>query len=161
MRLPLILICSIAVSSFLEGCSSPGDAVRDSPSANSRSEAESVSGVCAPVTHEKGVIVFRGKYYRTTGPCIQLGNALGMPIIDAFEVVGVLEGDLKARGVLVRAMTEGGPSYPEGMVEGEAHTLRLTPSDGALRQLRENQDREGYTFLWIDGDEIEEQNARE
>ena len=155
MRWLFVLMCSIAVCSILGGCSSQQEVVRDSPSANPKDEAASAPEVAAPVKQENEVFLFQAKYYRTTGPCIQLGDALGMPIIDAFEVVEVLEGNLKAKSINVRAMTEGGSTYPKEMAEGKIYTLRLTPSERTTKQLRENQ-KEGYMFLWIDGDEIEE-----
>ena len=95
------------------------------------------------------------KYYKTTGPCIQLGDALGMPIIDAFEVVDVL----KAKSINVRAMTEGGSSYPKNLVEGTIYTLRLMPSATTTEQLQENEKEDEGTFPWINGNEIEEIQA--
>ena len=156
MRVLAMLICSIAVGPFLGGCSSHDELVSDSSSPNGNHEAERVSEVYFLDVREKEVLVFRGKYYQTTGPCIQLGDSLGMPIIDAFEVVEVVEGALKAKHVNVRAMTEGGSSYPKEMAVGKIYTLRLTLADETSTQLRENESK-GYTFLWIDGDEIEEQ----
>ena len=159
MRFLSILICSMAVGSFLGGCSSQDEVVTNSRSSNKKIDPERAPQVSAPEMNRKQVIVFRGKYYKTTGPCIQLGDALGMPMIDAFEVAEVLEGNLKAKTIDVRAMTEGGSSYPKEMVEGKIYTLRLTPSDKTTKQLRENENKEDDTFLWIDGDEIEEQKA--
>lgn len=111
------------------------------------------------VTEARDAFVFRAKYYQTTGPCIELGEGRrGTPFIDAFEVVEVLEGDIKAKHVHVRAMSEGGSRYPTELAEGKIYTLRLVPSVETSRQLRENE-KKGATVLWIDGDEIEEQKA--
>lgn len=162
IRFVSILMCAIAVGYFLAGCSSQVGVGRDSPSAVVETVAASESASSAPVTRKKDVLVFRAKYYQTTGPCIQLGdNALGMPIIDAFEVVEVLEGNFKANTINVHSMSEGGSSYPRNMAEGETYTLRLTPSEETPKQLHEKQNKEGDTFLWIDGDEIEEQQPTE
>ena len=159
MRFLSVLIYTTAIGCFLAGCSSQDEVVRDPPSAGIQNESGSVSEVPAPDTQEREVLVFRGKYYKTTGPCIQLGDALGMPIIDAFDVVEVLEGNLKAKTIDVRAMTEGGSSYPKEMEEGKIYTLRLKPSVETSEQLRENENKTDDTFLWVDGDEIEEQKA--
>ena len=159
MRRLLVLMCMIAVGSLVEGCSSQSRVDGDAASADANKDTKTATEVAAPVTPGKEVFVFRAKYYQTTGPCIQLDEEhLGMPIIDAFEVVEVLEGDMKAKYVNVQAMTEGGSRYPTELAEGEIYTLRLVPSVDTSRQLRES-NQEGVTFLWIDGDEIEKQKA--
>src|SRR5262245_16730869 len=66
-----------------------------------RSPAE---GVPAP---EDGV-VFRGKYYRTKGPCIQIGDSLAMPVVEGFEVLGVDRGELSAKRIQVHPLTGSG-----------------------------------------------------
>lgn len=118
-----------------------------------------MSEVSGPIAKANQAIVFRAKYYKTTGPCIQFGDAIGMPIIDAFKVVDVLKGNLKATSINVRAMSEGGSSYPKNLAEGTIYTLRLTPSATTTNQLQENEKEEGATFFWINGNEIEEFQA--
>ena len=109
MRWTLLLICSIGVSSLPGSCVSQKEVATKSHSSGAKNETETKRENVTLVTDERDAFVFRGKYYQTTGPCIQLGEGrLGMPIIDAFEVVEVLEGDIKAKYVNVRAMTEGG-----------------------------------------------------
>ena len=158
MQRCVVLACLLTAGSFLSGCSSRSEVDRDSPSANATNEATRDREVAAPVTPEAEVFVFRAKYHQTTGPCIPIGDALGMPIIDAFQVVEVLNGDLGAKSIHVRAMTEGGSAYPKEMATGKIYTLRLTPSDATAEQLREFRN-EGVTTVWINGDEIEEQKA--
>ena len=145
MRSILLLICSMVVGYILGGCSRQNEIVTNEPKLVTPDEAEAV--------------VIRAKYYQTTGPCIELGDdLLGMPIIDAFQVVEVLDGDFTAKSINVRARTELGGTYPKDMEEGKIYTLRLTPSEGTIKQLRENQTK-GHTYLWMDGDEIEEQKS--
>ena len=149
----------MAVGSFLGGCSSRDDVTGDPPSGTVENAGEGVSAASSPDTREEEAIVFLGKYYQTNGPCIQFDDAIAMPIIDAFEVVEVLEGNPNVKHVSVRAMTEGGSSYPKDMAEGEIYTLRLTPSAETSERLREAGSEEGFANLWVDGDEIEEQKA--
>jgi hypothetical protein len=159
MRWTLFLICSIGTCSLPGGCVSREEVATKSHSSGAEDETEPRRENVAIGSDKREAFVFRGKYYKTTGPCIDLGaGRLGMPFIDAFEVVEVLEGDLKAKHVVVRAMTEGGSRYPTGLAEGETRTLRLVPSAETSRLLREK-GKEGITFLWIDGDEIEEQEV--
>lgn len=157
-----ILTCVMAVGTSLVGCAQQEEVAKESPPASFEGEptAQTASEVSAPGPQQNEVLVFRGKYYKTTGPCIQLGNTLAMPIIDAFEVVEVLAGNLKAKSIDVRAMSGGGSSYPQDLAEGKVYTLRLTPSAGTSKQLRKNENKEGLTFLWVDGDEIEEQKTK-
>mgnify|MGYP000917360061 CR=1 FL=1 len=104
MRWTLLLICSIGVSSLPGGCVSREEVATESRSSGTEDETESKQENVAIVSDERPTIVFRGKYCQTTGPCIDLGGGrLGMPFIDAFEVVEVLAGDLKAKHVVVRA----------------------------------------------------------
>jgi len=96
MRSLLLLICSMVVGSILGGCSPQNELVRDASTPNSNKGTESEPKLVAPDRNKMEAFVIRAKYYQTTGPCIELGDdLLGMPIIDAFEVVEVLNGDLK------------------------------------------------------------------
>jgi hypothetical protein len=149
-------MCLLVVSSILGGCSLQNEVVSDVSKPDSNEGTESEPKLVTP--DESEVFVIRAKYYQTTGPCIEIGDTLAMPVIDAFEVVEVLNGDLKVESINVLAMTEGGSTYPKEMEEGKVYTLRLTPSERTTKQLRENQ-KKGRAFLWIDGDEIEEQGA--
>jgi hypothetical protein len=108
-----------------------------------------------PVKQEKEVFVFRAKYFQTKGPCIKIGNAIAMPVIDAFEVVEVVKGNLKAKSILVRPFTRGGSAYPQKLTEGKVYTLRLTLSERTKQKLQEN-DQNGTTYVGIDGDQLEE-----
>ena len=84
-----------------------------------------MSAASSPDTPEEEAIVFLGKYCQTNSPCIQFDDAIAMPIIDAFEVVEVLEGNPNVEHVSVRAMTEGGRPYPKDMAEGEMLHLAI------------------------------------
>ena len=108
------------------------------------------------VKREKDVFVFRARYCRTRGLCIQIGNSWGMPAVDAFEVIEALKGDLKARSIEVRPLSSGGSGYPKELVEGKVYTLRLTPSDRTKQQFRENK-KDGSAYIVVDGDELKEQ----
>lgn len=50
------------------------------------------------------------------------------------------------------------PSYTKEIAEGKVYTLRLEPPESTLKQFRENK-QECLTFLWINGNEIEELKA--
>jgi hypothetical protein len=77
-----------------------------------------------------------------------------MPAADAFEIVKVVRGNLAASFFTVRPLTAHGPAYPRDLADGKTYTLRLKVSRDSLHQLRENE-REGYSFLWLDADEVE------
>ena len=98
--------------------------------------------------------VIRARYYRTKGPCVRMGDSWAMPVIDGFEVVEVVKGVLKAKSIEVRPFT-GGATYPKELAEDKIFTLRLTPSEHTNQQVRENA-KEGYSYIWINGDELEE-----
>jgi hypothetical protein len=154
-RLLISLACSTAAVSFLVGCSpQPGIALDSTPEGEPATKAPDVS----PVKPEKEVFIFRARYYHTKGPCIQIGNDIAMPVVDAFEVIEVVQGDLHAETIKVQPLSAGGSGYPKELVEGKTYTLRLTPSERTKEQLRENQQK-GYSWIWADGHEIEEQKA--
>src|SRR5262245_42755128 len=50
---------------------------------------------------EQEVIVFKGKYFSTRGPCVSFGGGHAISICDAFEVTEVLEGKLAVNEVVV------------------------------------------------------------
>jgi hypothetical protein len=153
-----LLTYSAAACFFVAGCSSQQEAANALPSGKSQQLQTKVAGVAELPKQERDVFVFRAKYYQGKGPCIKIGDSLAMPAIDAFEIVEVLQGDLIAKNVDVRAMTQGGPSYPKKLAEGKTYTLRLRPSEKTKQQMQENR-KEGFTFLWVDGDELEEHMA--
>jgi hypothetical protein len=159
MRSTLLLICSICVSSICSGCISQQDAAATPQSPARENEAVPERHSMDRSTENGEPIVFRGVYRPSTGPCIELGEGrLGMPFIDTFEVVEVLEGDLATKNVHVRAMTEGGPRYPTELAADKIYTLRFVPSAETSEQMRELEKEDGR-FLWIDGNEIEEYEA--
>jgi hypothetical protein len=149
-----LLICSTATFSLVCGCSSQQEVPRDLPVTDEK-PGPTPQQVVAPAKQQKEVFVFQAKYYQTKGPCIRVGDALVMPAIDAFEVTKKVQGEFKPKHVLVRALTGGGPRYPKELVVEKVYTLRLTPSERTRQQLRENEN-EGYSYVAIDGDEIEE-----
>jgi hypothetical protein len=144
----------LAVFSFLGGCSSQQEVAGDSPSANEKGTV-TAQEAATPAKQRTEAFVFRAKYYQTKGPCIQIGDTFAMPAVDAFEVVERVKGDLKAKCITVRALTGGGPAYPKKLAEGKVYTLRLSPSERTKQQLRGNE-KEGYSYVVVDGDEIEE-----
>jgi hypothetical protein len=173
MRRPvMVLLCSAAVFAFLSGCNSQLDVASESSPAKEQEQAKDKEGLVpvdqeqaaqepptgkkvVPVEQDKETFVFRAKYYRTKGPCIRIGNGWAMPLVDAFEVVEIVKGDLQAKYIEVRALTSGGSGYPKELAEGMVYTLRLTPTDRTMQQLQENQ-KQGSSFLCVNGEEIEE-----
>jgi len=153
-RLLIVLVWSLAVFSLFAGCSSRYEADTASPEGPKPVAAKTPDLVDAAKDDQEETFVIRAKHYQTEGPCIQLGDDLGMPIIDAFEVVEVVEGELKIKNVLVRTLSGPGAKYPQELTEGEVYTLRLTPTKGTRQQIRENEEK-GYPWLWVDEDEIE------
>ncbi len=99
---------------------------------------------------ENAAIIIKAKHYRTMGPCIRMGNALGMPIIDAFEVVEVVKGSLpvNVKHIMVRAMT----GDLENLKGGKVYLLRLTPSADTKSQLRDRKD--DNPWLWVNCNEL-------
>jgi hypothetical protein len=127
--------------------------------AHSRGDARTNPGrpVSTAVTPpERGRIVFLARYYRTRGPCLRIGKGWAMPVVDAFEVVQVVKGKLPASFIKVRLHTGGGEAYPRHLTPGKLYTLRLTPSATTRQRLRANE-KEGFSSVWVDGDEIEDQ----
>src|SRR5262249_59676926 len=102
--------------------------------------------------------VICAKYYNMSGTCIEIGGSIAMPAVDGFRVVEVIEGELKATEIEVRPFARGGPAYPRELSEGKVYPLRLTPTERTKRQLLENE-QTGNSFVWVDGNEIEEQIA--
>jgi hypothetical protein len=160
MRRSLVLAgFSAGASLILVGCSAQQDGASAQPGVEEKKPA-TTAVAAIQVKPEKEAFIFRAKYYRTKGPCVRMGDALAMPVVDAFTVTEVLEGELKARDITVRAFTGGGPGYPKELREEEVYTLRLTPSERTRQQLRENE-KELPSHLVVDGEELEElQSAR-
>jgi hypothetical protein len=156
-RLTILFMGSTAAFASLVGCSSQQEVTSDSTPVKEEVAAK-VQQIAAPGKQGKEVFVFRAKYYRTTGPCIQMGDKLVMPTVDGFEVVEVIKGKLTAKTVEVRPHTGGGSAYPGELKKGKVYTLKLTPSESTRQQLRENETK-GYSYVWIDGDELEEQKV--
>jgi hypothetical protein len=160
MRTFIFLAC-ITVNAMAGGCGPHDDDASKALVADSKADQTAQRQESAPGLIETDPVLFRGEYDRTTGPCIDLGDGvLAMPFMDTFRVLEVLEGTLHARIINVRAMTEGGSGYPKDLKEGQVYTLRLTPSADTSRQLREA-DKDGLTFLWINGQEIAERRLTE
>lgn len=145
----------ILVLGSLVGCIAQQDNGTAEPAHND--ERVNAPVVTEPTVRDKEVYVFRAKYYRTKGPCVQIGNKLAMPMIDAFSVVEVIQGNFHTKSIHVRHGT-GGPDYPESLVEDKVYVLRLTPSPRTKQQLRENE-TEGYSTLAVDGDELTEEKG--
>lgn len=149
MRWFLVMFAS--AWSLLAGCSSQHEA----PGDPAPPEGRDAPAVVAPAEPPKEVVVFRARYYRTKGPCVRIGDALAMPVVDGFEVTEVVGGQLKATRIEVRPFSGGGPAYPKELTDGKVYLLRLTPSDKTKQELREMEKEDGH-FVWIDADEIEE-----
>jgi hypothetical protein len=77
--------------------------------------------------------------------------------MDAFDVVEVVQGRLKANIVDVRPLTLKGPGYPKNLIDGNILTLRLTLSEESQKQAEENE-RQGTKLLIINGDEVDQVN---
>src|SRR5262249_47933565 len=144
------LATCIVVASCSSNYDSDADATREA-----ETTVVKTPGRADLVKPDKGTIVIRAKYYRTKGPCIRIGDAWAMPVVDGFEVVQVVSGTLQATFINVRPLSGGGPAYPKELAEGKIYTLRITPSEQTKKQLLENE-KEGWRALRIDGDEIEE-----
>ena len=149
MQINPVLNFLIIFVTLLGGCSRPDKFTSDTSSSNLVNESPGNEAHTA-----RGSFVFRAKYHRTTGPCIEMGDTLAMPLVDVFEVVEVLGGDLKIKNIHVRAMTEGGVAYPQDLEEGKIYSLRFRPSESTKKQMSENEEK-GHPFLWVDGREIE------
>jgi hypothetical protein len=156
-RLLILLMGSTVVFSFLAGCWSQQEVASDSIPVR-EGEPAKAQMVAPHAKQGTANFVFRAKYYRTKGPCIQMGDKLVMPAVDGFEVVKVIKGKLNVKRVEVRPLTGGGSAYPHDLREGKVYTLKLTPSDNTRQQLRENE-TQGYSYIVIDGDELEDQKA--
>jgi hypothetical protein len=100
---------------------------------------------------ERGPAVeVRARYYRTKGPCVQIGDALVMPVVHGFEVVGVEAGALPGRRIEVLPHSGPGPDRPWPLVEGAEYRLRLTLSERTRREWAQP----GRAVLWVDADEV-------
>ncbi len=100
-------------------------------------------------------IVVRVKYRRARGPCLQTGNSWALLAMDAFDVVEVVQGRLKATTIDVRPLTLNGSGYPKNIIEGNDLILRLTLSEESLNQAQENE-RQGSKWLFVNGDEVDQ-----
>jgi hypothetical protein len=153
-RLLIAWMYSIAACSVLTGCAQHQEVANQSIPATASPQV-----VSAPEgADERESFVFRAKYSRTRGPCIWLGDARAMLLVDSFTVVEVVKGNLTAENIEVRPLSDGGPEYPKELVEGLIYTLSLNPSEGTRHQLTEN-GKDGINFVWVDRGEIQEQKA--
>lgn len=112
------------------------------------------AGAAEPASKDPEAVVFRGRYKRTTGPCIELGDGiLAMPFIDTFSVVKVEQGKFLVNEVEVRPLSEGGPRYPQDLKDGEVYTLRLALTPSTNEQLAQEKSKP-LSFLWVDGEDL-------
>lgn len=96
---------------------------------------------------------FRASFFKSK-TCVEMGKGeLAMMQVDAFHVVEVIKGNLKAKGVEVHPLTKGGVGYPSELKSGGIYRLRLTPSEHTKRQLQEI-GSDGYVV--VSGNEIQE-----
>lgn len=105
---------------------------------------------------EKDAITLKAKHYRTTGPCIDLGGgALGMPIIDGFEIVQVVSGSLpkSVKKLEVRALS----GDVGKLKEGETCVVTLNPSADIKSQFQDRA-KDGYSWLWVNASELKVQS---
>jgi hypothetical protein len=138
-RLLIVCIYLTAALSFLIGCSSREEGASDSIPV--KKEEAKAQGPVDPGKKGNEIFIFRAKYYQTDGPCIFSGSTVSMPIVDAFQIIEVVKGDLKAKGIIVRALSECGPGYPKELAVGKVYTLCLTPSERTKQQLLELPER--------------------
>jgi len=147
----LIFMCSIAALSCFGGCTSQQEFAHDL--ALAKLEAAQAQDVAAVEKSKEAPFVFRAKYCRRRGPCIQTDGGFAMPAIDSFDVVELIKGDLTAKYFLVRGVIGGSLAYPKKLVEGQVYTLALTPSERTNQQLRANE-QHGEPLVYVNGDEI-------
>lgn len=146
LLLPCLLV--IATVSIVIGSTYPRD--RTPGETNDAGEAD--QGPAAPQL-DTGV-VFRARYYHTMGPCIRKGDSFELLAVDAFEVIEVTQGELKAKHISVRPFTAGA-GYPRELSRENVYTLRLTPTASTLQRLQENE-QSGGSSIEVDAKEIEE-----
>jgi len=108
-----------------------------------------------PPGQQDAEVVVKAKYFRGKGPCIEgPKGTLAMPVLDMFQVVEVVKGRLATHHFGVR-ISPHATDYPRDLSEGEIYTLRLTLSENSRQQLQENEN-EGFGFIWVDGTEVHE-----
>jgi len=111
-----------------------------------------------PVIHAPSErIILRAKFHQTTGPCIDLGNGtLGMPLMDEFLEVEMIEGSPKIKRFVVNPMSSNNDRYPANLIEGRIYKLVLTPGPKTIKQM---QDPTHTPPLIIQGTELESADA--
>jgi len=103
------------------------------------------------------VIVVKAKHFRTTGPCIEMGKTLVMPIIDAFSLTEVVNGSLpeSVEVILVRALS----GQVKAVKEGEIYLVELAPSADTKSQIKDRA-KDGYSWLWVNESELKVQQKK-
>jgi hypothetical protein len=100
-------------------------------------------------------IVVRAEYHAGRR-CVRMADsAFALVQTDSFTVVPVIRGRLKAKSIDVRLFSSRGPSYPKGLAEGVALTLRLNFSDETLRQVEECEQKNS-SEITVNGEEVEQ-----
>jgi hypothetical protein len=148
------LISCLAALALLAGCA--GLSETSSESSPGEEATAAVRPANEVVKLDRGLIVFRARYYHGRGPCVQVRNGRAMVAEDAFEVIEVVRGKLAASTIQVRYRSGHAEGYPGQLTEGKVYTLRLTPSADTKQQMREIE-KEGHSFLHVEGTEIEEE----
>jgi hypothetical protein len=98
------------------------------------------------------VLVYRVTYDHSRGPCIWTEHGRIIPRINTFTVVNSRCPNGKPLRIKLRFATAGA-ELTKRLEIGETYELRLTPSQETKKQLEENS-RRGFSFLWVNGDEI-------
>jgi hypothetical protein len=149
LRPALICFCIVVMASFVPGC--PARNERASHPSSVAIKVANAAQVSTAANAEFDDMVFQVRYYRERRPCIQIGNGMGMPLVDVFQILRKIKGERRPDRLIVRLHSGHGPSYPEDLTDGKKLTLRLTPSARTIEQLRD------YDLeIVVGGDEIEE-----
>lgn len=120
------------------------------------SPSQAAHGATVPRKDSEPIIV-RVQFGHIRGPCIHgEDGSWAMIALDAFDVLKVVRGRLKATALYVRPFTSSAAGYPKDLTEGQILTLRLWLSDESRKQAEENE-RRGIRALFINGDEVEQE----
>jgi hypothetical protein len=86
----------------------------------------------------EATMIFTATHTRMHLPCIQLApGVLAMPIGHAFEVTGVLKGEVQSKDIVSEHLGVEGETFPHALVNGRTYLVFLKPGKETLQRMHE------------------------
>ena len=151
----LIGLISLFIS--LGGCSGPSPPVA-TPPAPDQSAANPIDALDTSLPTDEDIepAVFRGKLYKATA-CIEQDGVRALYKTDGFEVVEVVQGELREKQISIHPFGLLNQAYPKDLTVGDVYVMKLTPSNSTKKQIIKNRDRnpDDRATLWVGAEELQ------